>query len=72
VAQGALHRRRRRRRSVEDAGVVQEREEQMEDVLARRFAADVAAEKVGHALEQALAHGGEAGLADVADRSEQP
>jgi hypothetical protein len=51
-----VHRGGRRRRLIEDARVVQEREEQVEEVLARREAADVAAQERGRALEHALAH----------------
>src|SRR6185295_6529512 len=44
----------------------------MEDVLAGRLAADVAAQEVGHALQHAIAHRLEAAGADPPHRSEQP
>ena len=60
------------RRLIEDARVVQEREEQMEEVLARGTGRGCCAQEGGRALEHALAQPSNAASAHIADRAEQP
>ena len=72
VAQGRVNSRRRRRRLIENPRVVQESQEEVKQMLARRFAADVAAQEGRRLLQHLVADGLEGGVGELGDRAEQP